>query len=121
MCQKAVGNLFAALVATPEDRLEWVRGEPAVFASSEVADRGFCSHCGTPLFYRERGANRVNLTIGSLDNPSAFPPRCQIGTESKIPWVDDIHNLTDGGSTETNMPADMLQRIRATNAQYQKT
>ena len=34
MCQKAVGNLFAALVAAPNDALEWTRGTPAAFRSS---------------------------------------------------------------------------------------
>src|SRR3546814_5113994 len=36
MCQKAVGNLFAALVAAPRDALVWTRGEPAVFHSSKI-------------------------------------------------------------------------------------
>src|SRR5690554_6087573 len=35
MCQKAVGNIFAALVAAPDEKLVWTRGEPSVWRSSE--------------------------------------------------------------------------------------
>ncbi|RYI08877.1 MAG: GFA family protein, partial [Acetobacteraceae bacterium] len=51
MCQKAVGNIFAALVAAPREAITWTRGEPSRFRSSDHVDRGFCSQCGTPLFY----------------------------------------------------------------------
>jgi hypothetical protein len=49
MCQKALGNVFAALVAAPRDGLSWTRGEPKRFFSSEHVARGFCGDCGTPL------------------------------------------------------------------------
>ena len=74
MCQKAVGNVFAALVGAPNDELVWTRGTPATFASSDLAERGFCAACGTPLFYRTIGGTRTGLTIGSLDDPSVAPP-----------------------------------------------
>lgn len=35
MCQKAVGWLFAALVAAPNDALAFTRGDPATFLSSD--------------------------------------------------------------------------------------
>jgi hypothetical protein len=34
MCQKAVGNYFAALVSAPKDKLKWTRGKAARFKSS---------------------------------------------------------------------------------------
>ena len=49
MCQKAFGNYFAPLVTAKA--VEWTRGTPALFRSSNMARRGFCSACGTPLFY----------------------------------------------------------------------
>lgn len=117
MCQKAVGNAFAALIAAPESELKWLNEEPARFASSEVADRGFCRHCGTPLFYQARGSGRVNLTIGSLDSPEDFAPKEQIGTEGKVSWCDLLPTLPDGGTTESTISAELAERIRATNTQ----
>lgn len=102
MCQKAVGNIFAALVAAPDDKLVWTRGTPSVWKSSEHVERGFCANCGTPLFYRDVNNGRTNLTIGSLDNPGAFPPGANTCTENMVPWFETISTLANDGPTETN-------------------
>lgn len=99
MCQKAVGNLFAALVAAPRDALAWTRGTPARFRSSAHVDRGFCAACGTPLFYDNTEGGRVNLTIGSIDAPARFPPKGHTGTEARMPWFADLLGLVDHGPT----------------------
>jgi hypothetical protein len=117
MCQKAVGNLFAALVGAPNDRLLWTRGEPSVFASSALAERGFCAQCGTPLFYRSIGGTRTGLTIGSLDNPAVAPPRTQVGMEGRYAVMDQLAALPDLGATEDDM-IDEAPKIRASNHQH---
>ncbi len=63
------------------DEIVWTRGAPKVFASSDVAERGFCPECGTPLTYRIRDRDRISVTIGSLDRPSAVAPEMQYGVE----------------------------------------
>ena len=115
MCQKATGGLFAALVAAPNDALRWTRGTPATFRSSEHVDRGFCATCGTPLFYRG-DSGRTNLTIGSLDDPAAFPPKTQMGSESRMPWCASLPALHDEGATEDQDP-DRAAAIAASNHQ----
>lgn len=117
MCQKAVGNIFAALVAAPNDALEWTRGEPAAFRSSAHVDRGFCVACGTPLYYRDLEGGRTNLTIGSLDDPAAFPPRTQMGSEARMPWFDALPLLEDIGATEAQ-DADWATAIAASSRQH---
>ena len=42
MCQKAFGNYFAPLTGVPLADLEWTRGQPGIFKSSEAVERGFC-------------------------------------------------------------------------------
>ncbi len=118
MCQKAVGGPFAALVAAPDDAMEWTRGAPAVFASSEHVERGFCASCGTPLFYHGLTSGRTNLTIGSLDDPSAFPPLSQMGTESRVAWFADLPALKDEGETDAGNAADWAAAITRTNRQH---
>ncbi len=117
MCQKAVGNFFAALVGAPNDVLVWTRGEPAVFASSDLAERGFCAACGTPLFYRGKDSPRTGLTIGSLDDPSLAPPHVQVGMEGRYGFMDHLGSLPDSGSTEEDM-AEEAPLIRASNHQH---
>lgn len=117
MCQKASGSIFAGLVAAPDDTLVWTRGKPAIWRSSENVERGFCANCGTPLFYHDVNNGRTNLMIGSLDNPSAFPPGANTGTEGAVSWFATITAIEDGGATETDREA-WASAIRATNHQH---
>lgn len=117
MCQKAVGNFFAALVGAPNDELVWTRGAPAVFASSDLAERGFCAQCGTPLFYRSIGGTRTGLTTGSLDDPSVAPPHVQVGMEGRYAFMDGLLYLPDSGATEDDM-AEEAPLIAASNHQH---
>ncbi|WP_374405078.1 GFA family protein [Pelagerythrobacter sp.] len=118
MCQKATGAPFAALVAAPDDALEWTRGAPATFESSAGVERGFCAQCGTPLFYHSLAAGRTNLTIGSLDDPAAFAPQSQMGTESRLPWFEALPALRDEGATEAGDRAEWAAAIRHTSRQH---
>lgn len=88
MCQRATGGLFAALAGAPKAEFAWTKGEPAVFASSDLATRAYCAECGTPLsFSYNQPESRFYVTMGSLDDPNASPIIIQYGTESRIPWV----------------------------------
>jgi hypothetical protein len=88
MCQRATGGLFAALAGAPKAEVAWTKGEPAFFASSNLAKRGYCRDCGTPLsFSYDLPEARFYVTIGSLDDPNAAPIIMQYGVESKLDWV----------------------------------
>ncbi len=94
MCQKAVGGPFAALATLPRTDLAWTMGTPAYFQSSSVANRGFCAACGTPLTYEGTvEPDKINVTICSLDDPGAAPPRNQYGVESRVAWFDTLAGL----------------------------
>jgi len=118
MCQKAAGNIFAALVAAPRDAITWTRGEPSRFRSSEHVDRGFCANCGTPLFYDDRQGDRVNFMIGALDHPEQFPPHANTGNESRVPWFDTLPSIEHGGITEDPEREDWWSAIQATSHQH---
>ncbi len=51
MCQKAFGAFYAPLVSVRGARLDWTRGQPKYFRSSNHVKRGFCADCGTPLTF----------------------------------------------------------------------
>jgi len=91
MCQKASGGFYAPLVSVRGARLEWKRGEPTRFRSSNHGSRGFCKNCGTPLTYE--APDGMALMIGAFDDPAEIAPEIQWGIESKLPYVDDIAKL----------------------------
>jgi hypothetical protein len=93
MCQKASGQPFMALAGGKRETLRWTRGEPAIFNSSNMAERGFCSACGTPLTYSFEGTSNISVTMCSLDDPEAIRPSKQYGIESKVSWFDGIGSL----------------------------
>ncbi len=118
MCQKAVGNYFAALVSTPKSQLNWTRGEAARFQSSATVERGFCGKCGTPLFYNDQQSENIGLTIGSLDQPENVKLVSQDGTESRMPWFAELSKVPDNGKTEDGDQAGWAETIRKTSNQH---
>jgi hypothetical protein len=87
MCQKAGGAPFMAFTGSVRQKhFVLTRGAPAIYRSSEIAERGFCAVCGTPLTYSLIGRDRVSVTIGSLDRPTEVAPTQQLGVESMLPW-----------------------------------
>jgi hypothetical protein len=87
MCQKAGGGPFMTFGGVRLAEFVVTRGAISIFKSSDIAERGFCAHCGTPLTYRGFGADRVSVTLGSLDDPNEVEPTGQLGVESKVRWL----------------------------------
>lgn len=104
MCQRASGNVFAPLVTARG--VEW-QGTPARWASSDIAERGFCARCGTPLFLADIGSDEVELMIGTLDDPGQAPPEHHYGIESRVAWLklaDGLPGYETGGRPGEAMP-----------------
>ncbi|PTM42349.1 GFA family protein [Bosea sp. 124] len=112
MCQKATGGYFGAFASSTIADVVWTKGEPSVFASSEAAERGFCPACGTPLTFSYRGKPGLSVAAGSLDEPAAFPPGIAYGVEGRMPWFDELCQLS-GTRTEDDIPADEMPRYRS--------
>ena len=93
MCQKASGQPFMGLTGGKRENLRWMQGTLSIFKSSNMAERGFCKDCGTPLTYAFEGTGNISVAINSLDDPEAMPPTLQYGVESKVAWVDGVHKL----------------------------
>lgn len=89
MCQKATGGVAAAFIGVKQEDMTWL-SEPDWYDSSPIAQRPFCSHCGSPLGFRYReGRAKIDLTVGSFDDPSPFRPKHHFGTESlHEAWLD---------------------------------
>ncbi len=112
MCQKAFGGYFAPLSGVPRADLAWVRGAPAVFASSQAAERGFCRDCGTPLTFRYIDKDRICVSLGSLDDPAQVVPIRQYGLESRLPFLEAILQAP-GSRTDDDVPPQDRMRLRS--------
>ena len=92
MCQKAGGSPFMAFVRFPADHVAWST-PPAVFASSQAIERGFCRDCGTPLSYRRIAGPNVSLTIHSLDDPTVVQPELSFSASTQVAWCRSLSDL----------------------------
>lgn len=92
MCQRATGGFAASFVHVAQADVSW-DGEPDWYDSSPIAQRPFCSQCGTPLGFRFReGSANMDLTVGSFDDPSDFVPKTHFSAETiNDAWLDTRH------------------------------
>ena len=75
---------------------------------SKIARRGFCSHCGTPLSFEFLDSEFMDLSIGSLDDPSAFKPTEHWSVESRI----------EGWHADDGLPARRLDANERINQRW---
>lgn len=117
MCQKAAGNYFMPLASATEAEFAITRGEPAWFQSSDPVKRGFCQHCGTPLFFKTIGSDTIAVTLGSLDDPSAVEPESNDGVESRVRFFASLAGKLDRFSDRPDLKGG-LEAIRLSNHQH---
>jgi hypothetical protein len=110
MCQKASGQPFMAFAIFKIRDLLWTRGASSHFQSSNLAQRRFCSACGTPLTYQFQ-AEEIAVTSCTLDDPTVAPPTKQYGVESMIAWcaaILDLPRVTTGDDQGVGVQAKLV-------------
>ena len=90
MCKRATGSPVPSFISVPRTHVTW-QGTPSVYASSDVATRGFCSDCGTPLYYAGNESTTWGLTAGSAD--VALPPNVVFYYDQHPEWLGKIGEL----------------------------
>ena len=83
MCRRAFGNIAATFFNLPKAAVTW-EGEPSRYASSKIAERGFCARCGTPLSFSYNDSKNMDISVGSLDEPDRMKPVMHVGVESRL-------------------------------------
>lgn len=104
MCQRATGNVAASFCNVAKAAVRWDR-EPDRYASSPIAERGFCRECGTPLTFEFPDGDDIDLTIGSFDDPSRFRPSHHFGVESRLSHWRDTDGLPGYRADENPPPS----------------
>lgn len=93
-CRKQSGHFFAAinvrrsaLSITGEDKISWYR-------SSEQVERGFCSVCGSSLFWKPliEGYEFTAIALGLFDTPIT----AKISKHTFVADKGDYYEISDG-------------------------
>lgn len=71
-CRRQTGHYLAA-TSVPLERFS-LRADGTLrwYNASDTAERGFCSACGSVLFWRPVGGTGISFTPGTLDGPSGL-------------------------------------------------
>ncbi len=118
MCQKATGAPFASFADVEKSDFAWTKGKPAAFRSSSIAERDFCSACGTPLSFRRIDGPRIEILTGSFDRPDRVVPTRQYGAESRLGWVVAIANLPSQTTVQNYGPEKMNSIVSYQHADH---
>lgn len=91
-CRKTSGHYWSAtqvddgqLVIHGGESLRWYRSSPQ-------AERGFCTRCGSSLFWRMEGEGRTSIGSGTLDLPTGLTTAKHIFVADKS----DYYEIEDG-------------------------
>lgn len=92
-CRKHSGHYFAsanvpraALVITGQDSVSW-------YASSAKARRGFCSRCGSSLFWDPLERDWIAIAMGAFDTPTSTHLEKHIFVAEKGDYYEITDNL----------------------------
>lgn len=92
-CRRQTGLYYAATAVPIENlRLEGEEGL-AWYRASDTARRGFCSQCGSALFWHADGAGQISILAGAFDQPSGLV----IGEHIYCADKADFYGLPDDG------------------------
>ena len=90
-CARWTGSYLASTVVkrsdlsiSNSDTLKW-------FNSSETGRRGFCTTCGSSLFWKRVGGDDIDILVGSLDQPTGLKIREHIYVADK----NDYYEIAD--------------------------
>ena len=93
-CRRTSGH-FVAATAVAKDALKVVTDEGLEwFASSKFASRGFCSRCGSSLFWLPKAREYVCIMAGTLDESRGLEAVKHIYVKDKGDYYDLTDDLT---------------------------
>jgi len=88
-CRRAHSAPLVALFGIDETGLDW-SGPVGIYESSQDVQRGHCTECGSPLFYRNtvRWPGEYHIPAISLDDPESYTPKAHVYYSERLPWIE---------------------------------
>ncbi len=90
LCRRAHGAGYVTWVGVKEERFHLDRGEEllAWYGSSGEAKRGFCTRCGSSMFFRSsRWPGEVHITLANFDGPIDRKPEAHAFHDTHVNWM----------------------------------
>jgi len=91
-CRRQTGHFYAAtnvpetaLAIDGADKVSWYAGSP-------YARRGFCSVCGSALFWKHNDSDEISVMAGVFDKPNTLRGEVHIFVADKA----DYYTIDDG-------------------------
>ena len=90
-CRTAHGAAFVTWVGAAEDRFAFFSGEDTVawYQSSQQSRRGFCSICGSTLFYTSTlSPGEIHVVRACVDGDIDRAPQAHVFHDQHVSWFD---------------------------------
>ncbi|MGI9356614.1 MAG: GFA family protein [Rhizobiaceae bacterium] len=91
-CRKQSGHFYAATDCDDDDLVIEDGGTLSWYAASDFAKRGFCSVCGSALFWRHNDGTETSILAGTLDDDGGIKLTQHIFCADK----GDYYEINDG-------------------------
>ncbi|ODT78172.1 MAG: hypothetical protein ABS76_24465 [Pelagibacterium sp. SCN 64-44] len=99
-CRKATGHYEAGIDVDKSNLVIEGQANVTWYFSSETVRRGFCSTCGSPLFFDPPGADWIGLHLGSFDGPTG----AKIARHIFVADKGDYYDICDGAPQYETVP-----------------
>lgn len=105
-CRKHSGAPALAFAHFPAAAFAWLKAEPKWYRSSAFAERGFCAICGSTVAMREEVlGDRVQVSVGSLDEPDKIKINDHVWTRERVSWFQVFDDLPRFPQSSTAVPS----------------
>ncbi|WP_421850859.1 GFA family protein [Oricola sp.] len=108
-CRRQTGHFVAASGCADADldidgaeSLTW-------YAASPDAKRGFCSKCGSLMFWKRDGSDKTSIMAGSFDEPSTLTPGYHICMADKPSYYEIGDGLKQYATDDREGHADRFE------------
>ena len=111
-CRRAHGAGIVTWVGVAEDQFELISDDASLrwYRSSRESRRGFCSKCGTTLFFQSEVApGEMHVVRECFDGEIDREPKAHVFHDHRVPWLelgDDLPRF-DGDSPQLEKYADI--------------
>ena len=104
-CRKTSGHFVAATSCKREEIA--VEGDVAWYRSSETAQRGFCTVCGSSLFWDGQGEN-LSIMAGTLDGETTLKIAGHIFCADKGSYYDILEDVPTADQDDPQLTTQVL-------------
>jgi hypothetical protein len=101
LCRKAHGAGYVTWVGFEQEQVAFVRDDEFLnwYESSPGAERGFCRHCGSTMFFRStRWAGELHIALACINDELDRQPDANVFFDKHVDWVpiDETLKQVDG-------------------------